>query len=59
MTGSDKQEMKPTLTLPAPVNVSLAGDKVTKAMFSGMNSMLNDCKKHLEAEGYTVKLGGK
>ena len=41
--------------LPAPMNVKMGGDAKTKAMFSGMNMMLEDCKKVIRAAGGTVE----
>lgn len=43
--------------LPAPVNVKMGGDAKTKAMFSGMNMMLDDCKKAILAAGGTIEWG--
>ncbi|HEB0901711.1 TPA: ead/Ea22-like family protein [Citrobacter freundii] len=41
--------------LPEVVNVKMGGDAKTKAMFSGMNMMLADCKKAVIAAGIGVK----
>jgi hypothetical protein len=43
--------------MPAPMDVKMGGDAKTKAMFSGMNMMLDDCKKAIRAAGGTVEGG--
>ncbi|QWA09830.1 hypothetical protein GTU79_21355 [Sodalis ligni] len=45
----------PSAKLPAAFNVKMGGDKVTRAMFQGMNMMRQDCIKALREQGYQVE----
>jgi len=41
--------------LPPKFNIKMAGDKVTRAMFSGHNGAIDDCAEAIRAAGGTVE----